>query len=149
MVTRIGEKKARELALKFKGFEDKYKETLNKRLEELTEKEIDNFGELISALFEEEQDFFEGAIDLTFKEGEQQAKKEIKEYYENLIKKIELDFFVMSYAHCVPKKQRDKTSKQVRELREEEWNKALKEAKGDIDKAHDILWDNIMKLTRR
>jgi len=97
MVTRIGEKKARELALKFKEFEDKYKETL----------------------------------------------KEIKEYYENLIKKIELDFFVMSYAHCVPKKQRDKTSKQVRELREEEWNKALKEAKGDIDKAHDILWDNI------
>jgi len=82
-------------------------------------------------------------IMLGIKEGEQQAKKEIKEYYENLIKKIELDFFVMSYAHCVPKKQRDKTSKQVRELREEEWNKALKEAKGDIDKAHDILWDNI------
>ena len=70
-------------------------------------------------------------------------EKRIREEYIQYLRKIELDLFCKVYAHLVPKEQRDKTTKQVRELRDKEWNKALKKAKGDISKAHDILWDNI------
>ena len=65
-------------------------------------------------------------------------EKEIK-------KMVELEFTLLKFElaiACIPKKERDRTTKAVQEYRKEHWAKALKKAKGDINKAYKIYCED-------
>ncbi len=79
-------------------------------------------------------------IERTGEELNEQLKGQMKEFGELMKKKIEAQVnfakFEASYGFNVSKKEREKTMKEVKEVRQEMWNEALKKANGDTKNAY-------------
>lgn len=79
-------------------------------------------------------------IERTGEELNEQLKGQMKEFGELMKKKIDAQVnfakFEAAYGFSVSKKERAKTMKEVKEVRQELWNEALKKANGDTKNAY-------------
>jgi len=79
-------------------------------------------------------------IERTGEELNEQLKGQMKEFAELMKKKIDAQVncakFEASYGFSVSKNDRTKTKKEVKEVRQELWNEALKKSKGDTKNAY-------------
>jgi len=70
----------------------------------------------------------------------EQIKEQMAEFQEVMRKKIDAQVniakFEAAYAFNVPKKQREKTMREVKEVRKEMWSEALKKSNGDTKLAY-------------
>ena len=70
----------------------------------------------------------------------EEIKEQMAEFQEIMKKRIDahvnLAKFEAAYAFNVPKKQREKTMRQLKEVRQEMWSEALKKANGDTKLAY-------------
>ncbi len=88
-------------------------------------------------IFEEKKDIFRDIE----KKGEE-FKEQFEVLFEHAKKSMNIIVegakFEATYALSVDKKTREKTMKDVKEVREELWEEALKKANGDVNEAHNV-----------
>ena len=84
-----------------------------------------------------------------FENIQKQGIKELNKRFVELKKDIKFEqnlcMFEFMYSLTLSKKEREKSTKSVRKLRDEYWKKAMKKADGDEDKAIEI-YDKLISL---